>query len=760
MPSEIRHRVCTGSTNPVYTFRVEPDDPPELDGERPRAVARPVRAVLRVPKLTIALWIAIGAAGLLLLPGIGSVVARQDNGTLPLSSPSLQALKVMDDSFGSSRTGSVVFVVFEDTRALSGHDRAAYSDLVARLEARPSVVTEVQDVRTSPALQNVLVSRDDKATYLPVGLSGALGTEQSASQVTWVRSQAQAARAETRAGVHVYVTGAAAKLVDITSLATQAGFRVGIIAMILLFLILLGIYRRVVTVLVPLVTIGIATMCAMSVLSLAGDAGMRLSTYTESFCVAVVLGAGTDYSIFLISRFREEFARCGEVRAAVAVAVGRIGGALLASAGTVAISSLVLYFARLSIFSTIGPPIALAVTTTVLVALTATPALLLLLGTRIGPAPEPSVIDFWGRTGRYVAAKPGRILLVGAGVLLVMSASVPSIRLAYDDRPSDPNATESNRGVAALDRHFAPYVTQPDYVLIVSTHDMRNTRDLADIARASRDLARVSGVSSVSPSSTVMSQDVRPNAASRQFLSADGRIARIQVLGTTDPGRTAGIDRYADAGRRVSAALAGTGLSRSTVMLTGAAGGSSDLRHYFRGDARLVLIAVLLTVLLLMMIVLRALVAPLYLLASVILSYAAALGVTVFVFQLLLGQDIAFNVPVLSFVLLVAVGADYNILLMSRIRENTGSLTPAVVGRAVTATGPVITSAGIIFACTFLPMTTSSLASLAQLCFAVVVGLLLDTIVVRTLIVPSMAAVLGEANWWPARRSVRRTTIS
>jgi RND superfamily putative drug exporter len=122
------------------------------------------------------------------------------------------------------------------------------------------------------------------------------------------------------------------------------------------------------------------------------------------------------------------------------------------------------------------------------------------------------------------------------------------------------------------------------------------------------------------------------------------------------------------------------------------------------------------------------------------------------VFQLLLGQDIAFNVPVLSFVLLVAVGADYNILLMSRIRENRGSLTPAVVGRAVTATGPVITSAGIIFACTFLPMTTSSLASLAQLCFAVVIGLLLDTFVVRTLIVPSMAAVLGDSNWWPARR--------
>lgn len=737
---------------------MEPNLPAEGAEERSRAVAFLIRALLRIPKFTIALWIVVGAAGMLLLPSIGSVVARQDNGTLPASSPSLRALKVMDNSFGSARTKAVVFVVFEDSGRLSPRDLAAYGDLVGRLEAHRSVVTELQDFRTSPALRAVLVSKDAHATYLPVGLSGALGTERSSNQVAWVRIQAQAARGAAQAGAHVYVTGEAAKLVDITRLATEAGFRVGIIAMVLLFFILLGIYRRVVTVLVPLVTIGIATMCAMAVLSLAGDAGMNLSTYTESFCVAVVLGAGTDYSIFLISRFREEFARCGDVRTAVSVALGRIGGALLASAGTVAISSLVLYFAQLSIFSTIGPPIALAVSTTVFVALTVTPALLLLLGTRIGPARAPSRIDFWGRTGRYVAAKPGRILLVGAGVLLVMSASVPTIRLAYDDRPSDPNATESNRGIAALDRHFPPYSTQPDYVLIVATHDMRNTRDLADIARVSRSLARVSGVSSVAPSAAVMSQDVEPGAASAQFLSANGRIARIQVLGTTDPGASAGITRYADAGKQVTASLAGTSLSGSTVMLTGAAGGAADLQHYFQGDAKLVLIAVLLTVLLLMMIVLRALVAPLYLLVSVILSYAAALGFTVFLFQLLLRQDIAFNVPVLSFVLLVAVGADYNILLMSRIRENKGVLTPAVVGRAVTATGPVITSAGVIFACTFLPMTTSSLASLAQLCVAVVIGLLLDTFVVRTLIVPSMAAVLGDHNWWPARR-IRRDRV-
>ncbi|HEX4190528.1 MAG TPA: MMPL family transporter [Marmoricola sp.] len=997
-------------------------DTSENGSERPNGV---IRAILRIPALTLGLWIVLGAAGMLFLPSVDHVVASQSNASLPTDAPTLKALSVMDKAFGSGDSKAYVFVVMEDNKdGLTVNDNTAYSDIVARLKARPAYVSEVQDYLTNTDAKKALVSKDGKATYIPVGLTAELGTVQSINQVKWVRSQVQAAAKESHAGAKLSVAGDPANLIDMTQLATSANTSAGVYSMALLFIVLLLIYRKVASIFVPLITIGIAALCTLSVLSLAGQAGMGLSTYTESFCVAIVLGAGTDYSIFLVSRFREEYARTADVRSAVAAAMTKIGPALLASAGTVAISSLLLNFAQLSVFSTTGPAMAVAVGTTVLVALTVTPVLLLVAGKRIGPAKPPTAASFWSRVGAYVATKPARILLVGTACLIALAAFVPHAVLAYQAHPSNPNATESSRGSAALDRHFGKYSTQPDYVLISSDHDMRNSRDLAVLAAASRDVAKLQNVKKVSsaaqpsgktlPDSQITSQlskvadnlnkasqkinngkaglnhlktgsaslangageqatgmreaassmprlisglnelrsgtarsqggarklsggaakiqsglrslangldqarsgvsqatnaigqvlqtlnsdptctqsptcpraraelnqiyqDQRnqlvpalaksanaadqlasgqsnisgglrnlanglgsivsgqgslndgqrslygglnqlasgsqsladgldalppgigkivdntlklssglsstgnylnsvsqssdtadaggfylPNSALnsdafstaiKQFLSPDGRVARIQIFGTTSPGSASGIARYNGAKQAVVQAIKGTTLDGSKVALTGAAGGSADLQTYFRSDFKLVLIAVLLTVLLLMMIVLRSLVAPLYLLASVILSYGAALGTTVIVFHEIAGQQMPFNVPVLSFVLLVAVGADYNILLMSRMRESKGKLTARAVGNAVTATGPVITSAGIIFAMAFLPMVASTLSAVSQLCFTVVIGLLLDTFIVRTLIVPSVAVLLGNGSWWPGRQN-------
>jgi RND superfamily putative drug exporter len=223
-------------------------------------------------------------------------------------------------------------------------------------------------------------------------------------------------------------------------------------------------------------------------------------------------------------------------------------------------------------------------------------------------------------------------------------------------------------------------------------------------------------------------------AARTAYLSADGKTARIQIIGTTDP-----------------QTIRHTVLASATISATGAAGLGSDLRHYLALDGRFVVIAVLLCVFILLVITLRSLIAPLYLIASVIVSCAAALGLTTLVWQHLLGHAIEFNVPIIAFVLLVAVGADYNILLMSRMREHGHNLTKEVVAASVTATGPVITAAGVIFASTFLALIFVPISGIAQTGFAVASGLILDTIVVRSLVVPACAALLGSRSWWPHR---------
>ncbi|MCI2416119.1 MMPL family transporter [Saccharopolyspora sp. K220] len=239
--------------------------------------------------------------------------------------------------------------------------------------------------------------------------------------------------------------------------------------------------------------------------------------------------------------------------------------------------------------------------------------------------------------------------------------------------------------------------------------------------------------------------------ASGMFLSADGRTARLVVLHDSDPLGQAAMDRTGEMVRTAQQALHGTTLERSSVENTGAASVNQDLAELSNADFALFALIALLAVLVILVLLLRSAVAPLYLLASVILSFSAAMGMSVLFWQHLLGIDLDWTVQPITFVLLVAVGADYNMLLMSRIREEASDGGRFGIARAMTATGSVITTAGIIFAVSMFALISGSVITLAQIGFTIGVGLLLDTFVVRTLVVPAVATMLGRWNWWPAR---------
>jgi RND superfamily putative drug exporter len=982
-----------------------------------------VRAVLslglRFPLAVVVAWVLAAATLSLLVTPLSTVVERSSTAFLPEDSPTLKGLQVMDSEFGSGRTESYVFIVIADEDGLDDTDQRFYRTLVQRLEEEPTRVAEVQDYIDRPQARKVLTSDDGEATYIVVGLPSAVGSPESDQDVRWLRDLVDR---RTPAGTKVHVTGDPAMISDLTTAVNEASVKITVVTLLLLVSILWLIYRRVATAFVPLATIGVALLCTRGVLSLAGQHGMALSTYTDAFVVAITLGAGTDYCVFLISRFREEYADGVAPLEAIAKCIARIGPALLASAATVILGATCLGFTELAIFSTTGPPMAICVAVTVAVSLTFTPALMRWLGPRIGPAPAPSPHSRWARTGNLVGRRPASVLAASVALLLLLAVALPSMQLSYDERAAQPPDTPSNLGLAALDEHFPAYETLPDYLLIRSDHDMRNARDLAVLNSVSTSVAKVDGVESVNsitqpdgerlaPASIAAQlgriakglhtadrklqkgepglerlvtgsdklgdgigqvadgagqaqdgadklsqgsrrltggleksadgtkqaadgarklragadelaaglrtahdqvaiavdgmgqivqalsadpvctadpickrsreglrqiytgqrdqllpglakaadgaatiaggngdlaagldelasglrqaqrgsaritsgqqllgsklgelsngtdtlaqgaqgispalgelqaqtkklqsglddsgdylQDVHEGAdtpeaggfylpasalnkpdfalARTSFLSEDGRLARIQVTGDTDPLSPAGLKRYNEVQDAAEQSMNNTPLDDSTVLATGAAGLGADLGHYLASDSVLVLIVVLAVVLLVLILILRALAAPLYLLASVVLSCAAALGLTTLVFQHLLGQDIHFTVPVITFVLLVAVGSDYNILLMSRMRESGLALTRAEVARAVTATGPVITAAGVIFASTFAAVMFSPVVALAQTGFAVAAGLLLDTFIVRTLVVPACAALFEERSWWPHR---------
>ena len=234
------------------------------------------------------------------------------------------------------------------------------------------------------------------------------------------------------------------------------------------------------------------------------------------------------------------------------------------------------------------------------------------------------------------------------------------------------------------------------------------------------------------------------------YLSSDGTTARLLVFGKDDPFGTAAMGRVGREKNAIHAALAGTPLAGAQVMAAGEAPLNANLESYFTRDFRVVAIAVLLGVFIVLVLLLRSLVAPVYLLVSVLLSYAAAMGFTTLVWQDLLGKGaIDWTVPIFAFVMLVAVGADYNIFLMSRVREEVLRDPVDGISRAVRRTGAIITSAGIIFAGTFAAMVTSPVLNIAETGFAITFGLLLDTFLVRSFVVPSVAVLLGKWNWWP-----------
>jgi RND superfamily putative drug exporter len=972
----------------------------------------------RFPKAVVLGWVVAAAALTAFVTPLGTVVERSSAAFLPDDSATLSGLRTMDAAFGTGRTSSYVFVVITAPNTLDAPNQQMYRRLVARLETEPQRVSEVQDYIGDKQARKALTSDDKEATYLAVGLPSAVGSPAADQSIKWLR--ALTVEVDPPAGTRLFVTGDPAMISDMTSAVNSASERVTVVTIGLLLLILWLVYRRWVTVFVPLATIGVALVCSRGVLALAGEHGISLSTYTDAFVIAITLGAGTDYCVFLISRFREEFASGHAPHEAVAVACQRIGPALLASAATVILGAISLSFADLAIFATTGPAMAMCVAVTVAVSLTFAPALLSWLGPRIGPATTPGPASRWTRLGDYVAWQPGRVLIIATVGLGVLAAFTPTMVLSFDERSAQPKDTPSNRGLAALAEHFPPNETLPDYVLVRADRDMRNSRDLAVLNAVSMAVEQVPGVDLVRSITQPAGEPIKPasiayqagsvgdglreaeeklrdgrpdlkkladgtekldsalgkvadgaglaadgtkklssgtarlsegvgqaasgsaqaaagaaqlqggagrlatgletthsevaravealekivdalngdllcaadpicsraraglrqivdaqrdqlvpglaqaaegarklengsgdlsaalnqlatglaqaetgsrqiadgqellasklgeladgtdqiasrtpkladgvdelvkqtgklqnglgesadylhkveaNADTRSaggfylpaktldkdkfkrarnvFLSKDGRIARIQVSGTTDPLTHGGLVRYEEVQSTAKQALNKTPLAHAAILATGAGGLGADLKQYLFSDAKLVVSVVLLAVFLVLVLALRALVAPLYLLASVVLSCASALGLTTLVFQHILGQEIAFTVPVMVFVLLVAVGADYNILLMSRMKESGPRLTRDDVADAVTTTGPVITTAGMIFAATFVALLTSPIAALTQIGFAVAAGLMLDTLVVRSMVVPACAALLEDRNWWP-----------
>ncbi|GAB2575260.1 putative membrane protein ActII-3 [Paractinoplanes abujensis] len=529
-------------------------------------------------------------------------------------------------------------------------------------------------------------------------------------------------------GLDVYLAG------PVASAADSAGAFAGIDGTLLyttlavVAIILLVTYRSPVLWLLPIITAGVALTSSQAVIYLlAKYAGLAVNAQSAGILTVLVFGAGTDYALLLVARYREELRRHSDRHEAMQFALHRAGPAIIASAATVVVGMLCLSLAELNSTAGLGPVAAIGIAVGLGAMVTLLPALLVICGRwlfwpvrpRYGTA-EPTATGLWARLGGRVARRPravwiGTAVVLGAMALGLLQSNAVGLTSAEQFTTEQPSTVAEE----ALARHFPAGGGQP--VSVVA--------NASSAEQVSRELAAVPGISEVA-------QPVQKGG----LALIDGTLA--------DPPDSAAAQRTVEQARKTLHAIPG-----ADAKVGGYTAVVVDINDANRHDNRLIIPLVLLVVLVILGLLLRAIVAPLILIATVVLSFAAALGVSVLAFRYLFdfpAEDTSF--PLFVFVFLVALGIDYNIFLMTRVREEAvqhGTRRGALIGLA--ATGGVITSAGIVLAGTFAALASLPLVAFVEIGFAVAFGVLLDTLIVRSVLVTALNLDVGRWMWWPSK---------
>lgn len=710
--------------------------PPEPDTTgRPHRPAHRVAGRLAGPATKwVVLVVALLATGV--LAGLGGKLAEvKDNEQSSWVPASAESTRVAEELSATLNPNAIpTLVVYHRTGGLTDADLAAM-DAQARQFATLDGLTDdgvltpngaaALAAQGGPAPTLISADREVAYTFLSFDL-GDEGFNKVAAPVERIRD---IAAADSPQGLEVAVSGLGGQAADFTSSFDGSHVSLLLITLGVVVLILLFTYRSPVLWLLPIICAMVAnTMAGGVIYLLARYADLTVNDQSQYILSILVIGAGTDYALLLVARYREELRRHADRHEAMAVALHRAAPAIVASAATVVVGLLCLAFADLNSTAGLGPVLAVGVAVTFLVMVTLLPALLVICGRwvfwprrpALGSA-EPTAGGLWARVGDRIARRP-RAVWVTTAVLLGV-ACLGLVRLDTAGLSTEESVTTEFASIQAqglLAEH--DLVDESNTLQVVGDDDV--------VAEAAAAVAALPGVGDPGP--IVSLGDGRSYAEAP--LSVD--YASPEAFDLVRSARTAAHDA-----------------GGADTLVGGTAAFYLDTKIASERDNRVVIPLVLGVVLLILVLLLRSLAAPLLLMGTVVLSFGAALGISALLFEYVFGfagSDPGF--PLFAFVFLVALGIDYNIFLMTRVREQTlthGTRRGSLV--ALASTGGVITSAGLVLAATFLALGTLPFVFLAELGVAVALGVLLDTLIVRSVLVTALNLDLGHRIWWPSR---------
>jgi RND superfamily putative drug exporter len=716
------------------------------------------------------------------LPTLASQVNNDNTAFLPNNAPDVLAANLAKPLVGKESLSPIIVIAVSPASTLTAAD-------VKAVQREQELVSKAPHVKQALFLG---ISPNHRSIQIEAlaDVSG-FGTGRASQSVSAVL--ASFAKDKAPPGLHFYIAGQVADSIAQNGASSSTGNKTQYLSVLFIIVLLFVIFRSVLAPFVTLLPAVVVLQLAGAFIGELGAHGLKISEVAQLLLIVLVLGAGTDYGLFLVYRVREGIRDGLDPKQAVALAVSRVGESISASAGTVIIALLSLLFATFGIYHDLGIPLAVGIATMLLAGLTLLPALLAILGRAVfwptHPREGQPQEGLWGRVAARVVGRPVPTLVIGVAIFGALSVGVGWYQPAgFGGATTAPPHTDAATGDALLKAYFPRASTNPTNLILqygFSVWDDPSVVTEAQIAletsglftkiegpldptgaslptavfqRLHAELGPPKGLPELPPAGKGISvAEYEQYRAEAQFISADGHTIQFGAsLEAGDPTSVAALNAVPALREELASVARSTRATANGV--AGEAPALYDISSTSDSDLIHIIPIAALAIALLLALVLRSLVAPLYLIASVVLSYLAALGLASIVFIKIVGDNgLTFLLPFLMFIFLLALGEDYNILVMTRIREEAHDheLRDAVV-RAVGVSGPTITSAGLVLAGSFTVLAVAGSqgpggSQVRDIGVGLAVGILMDTFLVRTLLVPSTVALLGKWNWWPGR---------
>ncbi|HEY0891377.1 MAG TPA: MMPL family transporter [Nocardioides sp.] len=697
--------------------------------------------VVRRPWYVIGAWVVLAIVVVSLAPALQTTTDEAE--FLPDHYESIKATELQSEKFPGATTPAAI-LVFErqDGGVLTEEDQGDVDRIAEELGPKLGAETFAQRVVTVDPQGRPNLSEDGLVQIGIIGLAeGATGFNPAAfTDGERLRDDVESSVEGT--DLQVQSTGSVLQGLDSQESSEQTLMIVGAATILLILLLLAVIFRSVIICVMPIAVVALAGTIATGLIAWANEVfDLRADSSIEVILFVVLYGIGTDYILFFLFRYRERLRQGADTPAAVVHAMERAGEAIASAGGAVIVAFLALLLSTLSIFRAIGPALAIAVAVTLVAALTLVPAVITVIGRGLfWPSRrwrrEPEGGRF-NRIGDALGRRPGRFALVSGLALGGLAMFAVSFNPSFDFTASLPDDVESTEALQTFQDHFAAGASEP--IPVILSADNGRLEESALKAFGS-ELERAEGVAQAFPGQ----------------LSEDGTTAQFSLILDDDPASDAALEAIKGPVREAAHAAAPDG---TKAYVGGTPSIFADLQKAMARDYSVVFPVAGGLILLILALLLRSLVAPWYLMGAVGLGFAATLGATVIVFQHILGEPgLIFLLPIYIYLFVTALGTDYNILMIARLREEAreGKDPHAAAAEAVKHAGPTVAAAGVILAGTFASLMLSGNTLIVSLGFALSVGIVLAAFVMSMFLTPALTAMIGHAAWWPGHGDEKR----